>query len=192
MVTQHQDTHAAVFPAYAVRPFKGVMPTIADTAMVDPQATIIGKVVIGENCSIWPQAVLRGDVQTIHIGAGSNIQDGCVLHVTHDHSACPGGMGLHIGKQVTVGHNATLHACTIHDEVLIGMGSTVLDGAVIQSHVLLAANSLVLPGKVLEQGHLYAGNPAQKKRPLSAKERGQFSYMANNYIQLKNTYMETP
>ena len=187
MNTKHQDIPTNNLN---VRSFMDTLPQIAASAMIDPQCTIIGDVVIGEDCSVWPQAVIRGDVQKIRIGDHSNIQDGCVLHVTHDHPACPGGQGLYIGKQVTVGHNATLHACTIHDEVLIGMGSTVLDGAVIESQVLLAANSLVLPGKVLEQGHLYAGNPAQKKRPLSAQEQAQFTYMADNYIHMKNAYME--
>lgn len=174
----------------SIRPFGQQHPHIHPTVMVDEQATVIGDVHLGEDTTVWPQAVIRGDVQAIRVGKRTSVQDGCVLHVTHDGPYSPGGSPLIIGDDVTIGHNATLHACTIGNEVLIGMGSTVLDRAVIEDQVMLAANSLVTPGKRLESGYMYAGSPAQQKRPLTDKEKGMLTYMANNYVELKNKYME--
>ncbi len=173
----------------SIRPFGTHHPHIHPSAMIDQQATVIGQVQIGADSSVWPQAVMRGDVQTITIGERCSIQDGCVLHVTHDGPYSPGGSALNLGNDVTLGHNATLHGCTIGNQVLIGMGSTVLDGAVVEDQVMLAANSLVTPGKRLVSGYLYAGSPAQQKRPLTDKEKTMLAYMANNYVALKNTYL---
>ena len=173
----------------AVRPFKEIVPTIAASAYVDEQAAVIGDVVIGENSSVWPMVVIRGDVNHIRIGNYTNIQDGSVLHVTHAHPAAPaGGYPVTIGNEVTVGHNVTLHGCTIGDRSLIGMGAIVLDGAVIESEVLLGAGSLVPPNKVLESGYLWLGNPAKKIRPLTAAEREWFTYSARHYARLAETY----
>lgn len=123
-------------------------------------------VVLGDDASLWPMAVARGDVQAIRIGARTNIQDGSILHVTQDNRFNPGGRALIVGDDVTVGHGVILHACTVEDLVLVGMGSTVLDGAVIQRRVMIGAGSLVPPNKVLESGYLYLGNPVKQARPL--------------------------
>ena len=174
----------------SIRPYQEHYPDIHTSVMVDDQATIIGDVSIGAHSSIWPQAVIRGDVHKITIGERTSIQDGCVLHVTHAGPYTGEGKALIVGDAVTVGHNAVLHACTIGNQVLIGMGSTVLDGAIIEDNVMLGANSLVPPGKTLVSGYLYAGSPAQQRRPLKDNEYALLDYMANNYVDLKNTYME--
>lgn len=171
-----------------IRPYNKVMPAIHASAYVDPQAVVIGDVVIGEDSSLWPMAVARGDVNYIRIGARSNIQDGAVLHVTHGHGARPEGCPLRIGDDVTVGHNVTLHGCTIGDGCLIGMGAIVLDGAELASHVLLGAGSLVPPGKILQGGYLWMGSPARRVRPLTAAERDHFAYSAAHYVRLKEAY----
>lgn len=147
-----------------VRKYQNAYPELKRNAYVDPQAVVIGDVTIGEDSSVWPCAVVRGDVQRIEIGDSSNVQDGAVCHVTHDSHYCPGGRPLIIGDYVTIGHNATIHACTIKDRVLIGMGVVVLDGAVIEPDVVVGAGSLVPPNKVLESGFLYVGSPVQKVR----------------------------
>ena len=167
-----------------IRRFLDWTPQIAASAWVDDQATVIGQVRIGEESSIWPQVVVRGDIQRIEIGARSNIQDGSVLHVTHDSQYVPGGSPLLIGDEVTVGHNATLHACTIGDRCLIGMGSIVLDKAVLEAGVMLGAGALVPPGKTLEGGYLWVGAPARRSRLLSDKEREYLRYSASHYVKL--------
>lgn len=172
-----------------IRPYKKQLPEIADSAYIDPAAVVIGNVVIGADSSVWPMVSVRGDVNTIRIGERTNIQDGSVLHVTHDGPLSPGGFALSIGNDVTVGHKAILHACRVEDMCLIGMGSVVLDGAVIGSGCILGAGSLVSPGKVLDGGYLYLGAPARKVRELSAQERDFLSYSAKHYVRLKNDYM---
>ena len=171
-----------------VRNYKDKQPQIASSAYVDEAAVVIGDVVIGDDTSIWPMAVIRGDVNIIRIGDRSSIQDGSVLHVTHSHEAVPGGHPLIIGNEVTVGHNVTLHGCTIKDRCLIGMGSTVLDGAVIEEGVFLGAGSLVPPGKTLEGGYLWIGSPVKRARPLTEAEMQWLSYSAEHYVRLKNSY----
>ena len=173
----------------SVRKYKGIAPSIADSAWVDESAVVIGKCVLAENVSVWPNATLRGDVNDIEIGEGSNIQDGAVVHTTHQ-SDISNGTKCIVGKNVTVGHNAVLHGCIIEDECLIGMGAVVLDNAVVQTHVLVGANSLVPPGKVLESGYLYVGSPVKQARPLTDKEKAFFKYSADHYIKLKNDYQE--
>jgi carbonic anhydrase/acetyltransferase-like protein (isoleucine patch superfamily) len=169
-------------------PHHGIAPTLGTGAWVHPRATVIGEVSIGADASVWPGAVIRGDVNSIAIGAASNIQDGSVLHVSHKTPANPAGGPLVIGARVTVGHTVILHACTIGDECLIGMGSIILDRAVVQKHVLLGAGSLVPEGKVLESGHLYLGRPAKMVRPLTAEEIAYFSYSAEHYVKLARSY----
>lgn len=171
-----------------VAPHHGVMPTLAPGAWVHPRATVIGEVSLGRDASVWPGAVIRGDVNSIAVGEASNIQDGSVLHVSHKTPANPEGGPLVIGARVTVGHTVILHACTIEDECLIGMGSIILDRAVIQKHVLLGAGSLVPEGKVLESGHLYLGRPAKLVRALTAEEIAYFRYSAEHYVQLARSY----
>lgn len=168
--------------------FNGLTPQLASGAWVHPRATVIGEVMLGENASVWPGAVIRGDVNSIHIGADTNIQDNSVLHVSHKTAADPVGGPLVIGERVTVGHGVILHACTIEDECLIGMGSIVLDRAIIKKHVLLGAGSLVPEGKVLESGYLYLGRPAKLVRELTPEELAYFNYSAGHYIKLMRAY----
>jgi carbonic anhydrase/acetyltransferase-like protein (isoleucine patch superfamily) len=174
----------------SIRNYKNIRPQIAASAYVDEDAVVIGDVVIGEESSVWPMAVIRGDVNCIRIGRRSSIQDGSALHVTHRHEALPEGHPLLIGDEVTVGHNVTLHGCTIGDRCLIGMGSTVLDGAVLEGDVLLGAGSLVPPGKRLEGGYLWIGSPVKRARALTEAEREWLGYSAAHYVRLKDSYRE--
>ena len=157
---------------------------------------IIGDVTIGDDSSIWCNAVLRGDVNRIVIGKGTSVQDLTMGHVSHRTSDKPDGSPLLIGDYVTVGHSAILHGCTIGNECLIGMGAIILDDAVIPDHVMVGAGSLVPPGKVLESGMLYVGRPAKAVRALTPEEIAHLRYSAEHYIQLKNDYLnnlpETP
>ena len=172
----------------SLAPHHGVTPSLATGAWVHPRATVIGEVTLGADASVWPGVVIRGDVNSIAVGEASNIQDGSVLHVSHKTPANPAGGALVIGARVTVGHTVILHACTIEDECLIGMGSIILDRAVIRKHVLLGAGSLVPEGKVLESGHLYLGRPAKLVRALTDEEIAYFNYSAQHYVQLARSY----
>ena len=172
-----------------VQSFMGHFPIVANGVYVHNSATIIGHVNLGENVSVWPGAVIRGDINFIKIGAGSNIQDCAVLHVNHQSITDANGAPLIIGENVTIGHTVILHGCTIKDESLIGMGSIVMDKAIVQKHVLVAAGSLVPEGKVLESGYLYMGSPVKKIRALTMEEIAFFMISANGYIQLKNQYL---
>jgi len=172
-----------------IRPYKNILPKIADTAYIDTAACVIGDVVIGEDSSIWPMVAVRGDVNSIRIGERTNVQDGCVLHVTHAGPLSPDGFALTIGNDVTVGHNAVLHACTVEDLCLIGMGVVVLDGAVIKTGAMVGAGSIVSPGKELQGGYLYLGTPARQVRELTEKEKEFLSYSAKHYVALKNDYL---
>ena len=174
----------------SLRPFRGHTPKLASRVFVDPSAVVIGDVHIGEDSSIWPCTVVRGDMHQIRIGARVSVQDGSVLHITHASAFNPAGFPLTIGDDVTVGHKVTLHGCTLGSRILIGMGSLVMDGAVIEDEVILGAGSLVPPGKVLESGHLYVGRPAKAVRPISEKEREFFTYTAANYMRLKDEYLQ--
>lgn len=171
-----------------LRRFEGITPTLGAGAWVDDSAQVIGDVVLGEDSSIWPLVTARGDVNAIRIGARSNVQDNSCLHVTHDGPNSPGGVPLVIGDDVTVGHSVILHACSIGNRVMIGMGSLVMDQVVVEDDVLLAAGSLVPPGKRLESGHLYRGAPATKVRPLTEKELEQLRYSAAHYVRVKNRH----
>lgn len=174
--------------AQNIQSFCNQAPSIAGGVYVHPAATIIGDVEVGENSSVWPGAVIRGDVNWIRIGKHTNIQDMSMLHVSHRSSMDPEGAPLLIGDHVTIGHSVILHGCTIENEVLIGMGSILMDKAVVQKHVLLAAGSLVPAGKVLESGYLYVGRPAKKVRALTQEEIAYFMYSARNYVALKDQY----
>lgn len=172
-----------------IRPFKNTTPSIGHRVYVDPSAVLIGDVEIGEDSSVWPQAVLRGDMHNIRIGARTSIQDGCVLHITHAGPFNENGWPLSIGSDVIVGHRAILHGCEISDRVLIGNGTIVMDGAIIEANVVVGANTLVPPGKRLKTGHLYIGSPCRQVRALNDKEMAFFTYSAANYVSLKNEYM---
>lgn len=174
----------------SVRPYLGIHPTFGERVYIDPDATVIGQVTLSEDVSIWPGAVLRGDVERIRIGARSNVQDGAVCHVTHDGPYTPGGAGLAIAEEVTVGHRAVLHGCTIGPRCLIGMGALVLDGAVLDAEVMLGAGALVAPGKHLEGGWLYVGAPARPARPLRPDEREFLAYSAAHYVRVKDRYRD--
>jgi carbonic anhydrase/acetyltransferase-like protein (isoleucine patch superfamily) len=167
-----------------IRAFAHKRPRIAPGAWIDAAALVIGDVAIGPGSSVWPMSVLRGDIQAIRIGRDTNIQDGSVLHVTHDSPYSPGGQPLIVGNGVTVGHRVILHACTIGDHCLIGMGSIVLDGAVLEPRVMLGAGSLVSSGKRLEGGYLWLGAPARRVRPLSERELAYLEYSAQHYVRL--------
>jgi carbonic anhydrase/acetyltransferase-like protein (isoleucine patch superfamily) len=167
-----------------IRSFEDITPSIAECAFVDESAVVIGDVSIGEGASIWPMSVLRADIYPITIGARSNIQDGTIIHVTHDGPFCKGGNATTIGREVIVGHKVMLHGCTLEDSCLIGMGAIVLDGARIESEVIIGAGSLVPQGRVCESGFLWLGNPVRKIRPLTQKELDFLPYSANYYVEL--------
>lgn len=166
------------------------VPAIADSAYIDQAAVIIGEVEIADDVSVWPMVVIRGDVNSITIGARSNIQDGCVLHVTHRSEFNPAGGPLVIGSDVTVGHGAVLHACQIDDYCLVGMGSTVLDGAHMEHHSMLGAGSVLPPGKIIKTGELWVGNPAKKAKVLTESQQQSLEYSARHYVKLKQQYQE--
>ncbi|EAR20207.1 gamma carbonic anhydrase family protein [Nitrococcus mobilis] len=171
-----------------LRPFNGQSPQLAATAWVDTTALVIGEVALAEDVSVWPMAVIRGDINRIRIGARSNIQDGTVIHVTHDGPYTPGGYPTSLGEDVTVGHRAIVHACTVGNRVLIGMGAILMDAAEVDDEVMIAANALVPPGKRLHSGWLYVGSPARAVRQLRPAEREQLRYSARYYVQLKERH----
>ncbi|WIX02978.1 gamma carbonic anhydrase family protein [Pseudomonas sp. AR5] len=173
----------------SIRSFQQHTPKLGARVFVDPTAVVLGDVEIGEDSSVWPVTVIRGDMHRIRIGARSSIQDGSVLHITHAGPYNPDGFPLTIGDEVTVGHKVTLHGCTLGSRILVGMGSIVMDGAVVEDEVIIAAGSLVPPGKRLESGYLYVGSPVKQARPLTDKERSFFAYTAGNYVRLKDGYL---
>lgn len=172
-----------------LRSYKGISPLLGVRVWVDPAATVIGDVEIGDDSSVWPGTVIRGDVHRIRIGARSNIQDGTIVHVTHDGVHTPGGFPTLIGNDVTIGHAAVIHACTIEDACLIGMHATVLDGAVVKKHALVGAGAVVAPGKIVGEAELWLGNPARLTRRLSESEIERLYYSAQQYVKLKNDYL---
>ncbi|MEH6823301.1 MAG: gamma carbonic anhydrase family protein [Motiliproteus sp.] len=175
-----------------IRSYQGMTPVLGERVLVDPSAVVLGDVEIGTDSSIWPLVVIRGDMHHIRIGTRTSIQDGSVLHITHAGPYNPDGFPLLIGSEVTVGHQAMLHGCTIGDRVLVGMGSMVMDGAVIENDVVLGAGSLVPPGKRLVSGYLYVGRPAKQVRTLTDKEMSYFSYTSGNYVTLKDQHLQEP
>ena len=174
----------------SIRSFQGLSPKISDRAYIDEDAVVIGDVTIGADSSVWPTVAIRGDVQKITIGARTNIQDGSVIHVTADNEFNPGGFPTTIGDGVTVGHKAILHACTIEDYALVGMGAIILDGAIVRAKALVGAGSVVGPGKDIEGGYLWLGSPAKKIRQLSEKEMAYLEFSAQHYVDLKNKYSD--
>jgi len=173
----------------ALRAFRGVLPQLGARVHIDPAAVVIGRVTLADDVSIWPCAVLRGDVATIAVGARSNIQDGTVVHVTSPSAAHPDGVGTVIGREVTVGHKVVLHACTIGNGCLIGMGAIVLDDVLIEDEVFVAAGALVTPGKRLEARSLYVGSPARRMRPLTDAELESLRESSRRYVELKRVYL---
>ncbi|MFI8418572.1 gamma carbonic anhydrase family protein [Serratia sp. NPDC078593] len=172
-----------------IRSYLHYTPQLGQRVMIDASSVVIGNVELADDVSIWPLVSIRGDVNAVKIGARSNIQDGSVLHVTHQSKHNPQGYPLLIGDDVTVGHKAMLHGCTIGNRVLVGMGSILLDGAVIENDVMIGAGSLVAPGKLLESGYLYMGSPARQVRPLTPNEIEGLLYSSNNYVRWKDEYL---
>ena len=172
-----------------LRAFNNKRPIIGASVYIDESAIIIGDVTLGDDVSIWPTAVLRADVERIIIGDSTNIQDGAVLHVSHAGHYSPKGHPLNIGKGVTIGHRAVVHACTIGDHCLVGIGAIIMDDAILDPYVMLGAGSLVTPGKHLESGYLYVGSPAKAMRPLTVSEQTYLEYSAQHYVLLKNEYL---
>ncbi len=173
-----------------IRSYLDTQPKIDSTCYIDDLSVIIGDVSLAENVSVWPFAVIRGDVNSIKIGRNSNVQDHCMLHVSHKNDSKPNGSPLIIGEDVTIGHHVTLHGCTIGNRVLVGINTVILDDVIIQDDVMIGAGSLVPPRKVLESGYLYVGSPVQKVRPLTEKEREFLPYSARHYIKVANNYLD--
>ena len=173
----------------AIRSYQQFTPQLGERVFVDASAVVLGDVEIGDDSSVWPMTVIRGDMHQIRIGARTSVQDGSVLHITHAGPFNPNGFPLIIGDEVTIGHKVMLHGCTLGSRILVGMGSTVMDSAVVEDDVIIGAGSLVPPGKVLESGFLYVGSPVKQARPLTDKERNFFSYTAGNYVKLKDQHI---
>lgn len=166
-----------------VRTFQGISPTIPTSCFIEETGVVIGDVVLGEHCSVWFHAVIRGDVHYIRIGERTNVQDLCMLHVTHDtHS-------LIIGNDVTIGHNVVLHGCTIKDRVLVGMGTIIMDGAVIGEDSVVGAGALITEGTIVPPKSLIVGSPAKVKRPVTEKELAWIKESAENYVTYARQYL---
>src|SRR6478735_2789582 len=159
-----------------ILPIKGVSPKMGADCYIAENATIVGDVVLGDTCTVWFNAVIRGDVNAIRIGNKTNIQDGAVIHCTYLRAATT------IGNNVSIGHNAIVHGCTVEDDVLIGMGSVVMDNAVVQRHCIVAAGSVVLENTICESGYIYAGVPAKKVKALSSEQIAGMAKTADNYV----------
>ena len=167
-----------------IKKVKGILPQWGQNCFLADNATVVGDVIMGDDCSVWFQAIVRGDVNSIRIGNKTNIQDGAVIHCTYEKASTT------IGNGVSIGHNAIIHGCTIEDYSLIGMGAIVMDKAVVQSNVFVAAGAVVLENTVLESGFLYAGTPARKIKPLDDRLRAVFDRTANNYVMYADWFDE--
>ncbi len=172
-----------------IRSFENFQPQLGSNAWVDETALVIGNVTLGQDSSVWPMTVIRGDIHSIEVGDRTNIQDGTIIHVTHAGEYNEKGLPTRIGSDVTVGHKVILHACEIGDLSLIGMGSILLDGCRVESQVMVGAGSLVPPGKVLESGYLYLGSPVRRVRKLSDRELEFLGYSASHYVKLKDRHV---
>ena len=172
-----------------ISPYLSTTPVLGDRIYLHPSCQVIGDVTLGDDSSIWCNTVLRGDVNRIVIGRGSNVQDLTMGHVSHKTADKPEGSPLIVGDYVTVGHSVILHGCSIGNECLIGMGSIIMDDAVLHDRVMIGAGSLVSPGKILESGMLYMGRPAKAVRALTAEEIAYLRYSAEHYMRLKDNYL---
>ncbi len=175
----------------STEPYLNISPVIGDRVYLHASSQVIGDVTIGADSSIWCNTVLRGDVNHIVIGCGTNVQDLTMGHVTHKTAEKPDGSPLIIGDYVTVGHSVVLHGCSIGNECLIGIGSIIMDDVVVPDRVMIGAGSLVAPGKVLESGMLYIGRPAKAVRKLSEAELAHLRYSAEHYMRLKDDYLNS-
>lgn len=172
-----------------LRSYKGILPVLGLNTYVDYSAVLVGNIVIADDVSIWPMVAARGDVNSISIGARTNVQDGTILHVTRKSTNNLLGDPLIIGADVTIGHQCMLHGCCLGDRILVGMGTIIMDGATIESDVFIGAGSLVPPNKTLVSGYLYVGNPVKKIRQLKGSEVSFLKQSALNYVELKNDYL---
>ncbi len=161
-----------------------ILPTIPESCWIAENATIVGNVVLGDNCSVWFNTVIRGDVNFIKIGDRTNIQDGAIIHCTYEKASTT------IGNDVSIGHNALVHGCTVHDHVLIGMGAIVMDNVVIEEYTIIAAGSVVLENTICESGYLYAGTPAKKIKPISEDQRALLNKLPSNYMMYSDWFKE--
>lgn len=160
-----------------IRPINGISPQFPEDCFIAENATIVGDVIMGHQCSVWFNAVIRGDVHYIKMGDKVNVQDGAVIHATYKTAPTT------IGNNVSIGHNAIVHGCTIHDNVLIGMGSIVMDNSIIESNCIIAAGAVVTKNTRVEAGSIYAGIPAKKVKEISADQiSGEINRIANNYV----------
>lgn len=166
-----------------ILPVENKIPQFGNNCFLAPNATVVGDVMMGDDCSIWFNAVVRGDVNFIRIGNKVNVQDGACIHCTYQK------FGTTIGNEVSIGHHAIVHGCTLHDKVLIGMGASVMDGATVHSHTIIAAGAVVLEGTVCEEGSIYAGVPARRVKSIPPEMiQGEIERIANNYIHYANWY----
>lgn len=159
-----------------ILPVKNISPSWGNDCFIAPNATIVGDVEMGDNCSVWFNAVIRGDVHYIKIGNNTNIQDGAVIHATYQYAPTI------IGNNVSIGHNALVHGCTLKDNVLIGMGAIVMDHCIVEEYVIIAAGSVVLEKTICESGFIYAGTPAKKIKPITPEQKEMLDRLPNNYI----------
>ena len=186
-VGKYHLLHSAfkIQPMPVILHVNGVYPQFGEDCFIAPNATIVGDVVMGNQCSIWFNAVVRGDVNSIRMGNKVNIQDGAVLHATYQKTR------VTIGHNVSIGHNAIVHGCTLHDNVLVGMGSIIMDNAVVNSNTIIAAGAVVLEGTVCEPGSIYAGVPAKKVKDISQELiHGEIDRIANNYIRYSGWFKD--
>ncbi len=173
----------------SVRPFRDWQPAVGRRVWIDPDATVIGRITLGDDASIWPGAVLRGDVNRIEIGARTSIQDGSILHVASDRLAGGGGIPLLVGDDVTIGHRVILHACTVGRRCLIGMGAVLMDGVVVGDESIVGAGSVVPAGKQIPPRTLWVGSPARQVRALTDEEIAYLAESAAHYVALKDDYL---
>ncbi|HWD90301.1 MAG TPA: gamma carbonic anhydrase family protein [Mucilaginibacter sp.] len=167
-----------------ILPVKDKSPSWGNDCFIAENATIVGDVVMGDNCSVWFNAVIRGDVHYIRVGNNTNIQDGAVIHCTYLKAP------TNIGSMVSIGHNALVHGCTLKDHVLVGMGAIVMDSAVVEEFVIIGAGSVVLENTVCESGYLYAGTPAKKIKPLTEEQKAMLRKLPHNYIMYSGWFKE--
>ena len=167
-------------------PVEDKFPAFGENCFIAENATLVGDVLLGKNCTVWFNAVVRGDVNSIRIGDQTNIQDGAVIHCTYQRAATT------IGSNVSVGHNAIVHGCTIQDNVLVGMGAIVMDNAVVQENCIIAAGAIVLENTICEAGFIYAGIPARKVKPVSEEQKAGMARTANNYVMYAGWFQPKP
>ena len=168
-----------------ILPVLGKNPSWGNQCFIAANATIVGDVVLGDNCSVWFNAVIRGDVNYIRIGNNTNIQDGAIIHCTYQYAA------TEIGNNVSIGHNALVHGCKVHDKVLIGMGAIVMDHAVLEEYTIIAAGSIILENTICESGYLYAGVPAKKIKPLTDMQKELLDKLPSRYILYSSWFMDS-